>query len=46
MQKYNNMIKTNIKSKVMGIRIILKNNIYILETVYEKEIQELYVFIN
>ena len=41
LNKYSGKIKTNINTKVLGIRIIPKNNIYILEIVYEKEMQEL-----
>ena len=41
LNKYSDKIKTNINTKVLGIRIIPKNNIYILEIVYEKEMQEL-----
>lgn len=37
---YNGIIKTNIIDKVLGLRIIPKGNNYVLEIVYEKEIQE------
>lgn len=37
---YSGMIKTNIKDKVLGIRIIPKGNNYVLEIVYQKDIQE------
>jgi putative transposase len=40
LKSYNNIIKTNIKNKVLGLRIIPKGTSYILELVYEKEIQE------
>nr|WP_242947978.1 transposase [Clostridium perfringens] len=40
LKKYNRLIKSNIKDKVMGIRIVPKGNIYILEIVYEKEVIE------
>ena len=40
LQKYNHTIKTNINSKCMGIRIIPKGSCYVLEIVYETEIQE------
>lgn len=40
LKPYNNLIKTNIVDKVLGMRIIPKGNNYVLEVVYEKEIQE------
>lgn len=41
LKELNNLFKTNVKDKLLQVRIIPKNNIYILEIVYEKEIQEL-----
>lgn len=41
LKPYNGLIKTNFNGRALGIRIIPKNNIYILEIVYEAEIQEL-----
>lgn len=43
---YSGIIKTNIKDKVLGLRIIPQGNNYVLEIVYEKEIQELKEFNN
>lgn len=43
---YSGTIKTNIKDKVLGIRIVPKGNNYVLEIVYEKNIQELKEFNN
>lgn len=41
LKQYNCLIKSNVKDKVMGIRIIPRGSVYILEIVYEKEINEL-----
>ena len=41
LKSLNNIIKTNVKGKLLQTRIIPKNNIYILEIVYEKEIEEI-----
>lgn len=38
LKPFNNLIKTNVNSKLMQTRIIPKGSIYILEIVYEKEI--------
>ncbi|WP_252241610.1 transposase [Clostridium sp. ZBS18] len=46
LKSYSGLIKTNIKDKVLGIRIIPKGSIYVLEIIYEKEIQELKEFNN
>ena len=40
LKSYNNIIKTNIKDKVLGIRIVPKGTSYILEIVYEINIIE------
>ncbi|MBZ9693246.1 RNA-guided endonuclease InsQ/TnpB family protein [Clostridium sp. M14] len=40
LKSYSGLIKTNIKDKVLGIRVIPNGSIYVLEIVYEKEIQE------
>lgn len=41
LKQYNGLIKSNVKDKVMGIRIIPRGSVYILEIVYEKEVKEL-----
>lgn len=46
LKQYNGLIKSNVKDKVMGIRIIPRGSVYILEIVYEKEINELKEEIN
>lgn len=40
LKPFSNLIKTNIKGKIMGIRIIPKGGCYVLEIVYQKEIEE------
>lgn len=41
LKDFNNMIKTNIQGKLMQLRFIPKNNIYIMEVVYEINIPEI-----
>ena len=40
LKPFNNLIKTNVKGKLLQTRFIPKNNIYILEIVYEIEVPE------
>jgi len=41
LKQFNNIIKTNIKGRLLQTRFIPKNNCYILEIVYEKEIPDI-----
>ena len=40
LRQFNNMFKTNVNDKLMQLRFIPKNNVYIMEIVYEIDIQK------
>jgi putative transposase len=41
LKPFNNLIKTNIKGKLLQMRFVPRNNIYIMEIVYEVEIPDI-----
>lgn len=41
LKQFNNLIKTNIKGRPLQLRFIPRNNIYVMEVVYEVDIPEL-----